>query len=170
MIAGRGLVAALHALETGTLAIGILALAAVTIANVFARSLTGWSLAWAEEVSSFLVLWITFLGVADAARRGRHIRMTALTDALAPATRRRLDVAIAVLTGALCLVLAWIATGYVARVRTWGAVSPALRVPLWLVYVAAPLGLLAAAGEYATIALRGGVHDDEPPAAEEPTP
>jgi C4-dicarboxylate transporter, DctQ subunit len=154
---------ALRALVPFTLSAGILALAAITIANVLSRSVAARSLAWAEEASAFLVVWITFLGVAEAARVDRHVRMTALLDALSPAARRRAEIAIAATTAAFLLALAAAALDYVLRVASWGAVSPSLRVPLFLVYAAAPIGLAATALEYARIAFRGGVVEERDP-------
>lgn len=163
MSAAGGLATALRRIEGFTLSAGILALAAVTIANVLFRTFGARSLAWAEELSGFLVLWVTFLGIAEAARKNRHIRMTALTDMLSEETQRRLECVVAIVTAAFLVGLAAFATDYVLRVRSWGAVSPALRLPLFLVYTAAPVGFLAAAGEYALIAIRGGVADEETP-------
>ena len=171
MTLARAAAAAFRALVPFTLSAGILALAAITIANVLVRSASARSLAWAEEASAFLVVWITFLGVAEAARVDRHVRMTALLDALSPAARRRAEIAIAATTAAFLLVLAAAALDYVARVASWGAASPSLRVPLFVVYAAAPIGLAAAAVEYARVALRGGVVEErEPPRGTEASP
>ena len=59
---------------------GILVIAALTIANVFCRTFFGFSLAFAEEVSQFLIVLITFVGLSYGASQGRHIRMTAIYD------------------------------------------------------------------------------------------
>ena len=68
--------------EEAILSGGILVIAFLTIANVFCRTFLGFSLAFAEEVSQFLIILVTFVGLSYGAAQGRHIRMTALYDEL----------------------------------------------------------------------------------------
>lgn len=140
--------AALQRFEAAVLSGGILGIAALTIANVFARSVLGFSLAWAEELVQFAMVAVTFTGLSYAAGRGRHIRMTALVDQLDERPRKALLVATSAFTAALLAGLALLAVQYVGTVRTLGSVSPALRVPLWIVYAVAPIGLGLAAIHY----------------------
>ncbi len=140
---------ALERLEELCLAGGILGIAALTIANVFARTLLGSSLVFAEEVSQFLIVMVTFLGLGYATAKGRHIRMTAIYDQLPEAGRKRLMLLITSTTAALLFYLAYLGVAYAAgTVRALGSVSPALRVPLWIVYLAAPLGFSLAGLQY----------------------
>ena len=131
------------------LAGGILGIAGLTIANVLARSLFSRSIVFAEEVSQFLIILVTFVGLGYAAAKGRHIRMTAIYDQLPERARKVLMQIITCTTAALLFYLAYLGIDYAAgTVRTLGSVSPALRVPLWIVYLAAPLGFSLAALQY----------------------
>lgn len=137
-------------LEEVCLSGGILGIAALTIANVIGRTLFGRSLAFAEEVSQFLIVAVTFVGLGYAAGKGRHIRMTALFDALPERWRKGLTIVIHATTAALLFYLAYLGVSYAAgTVRVLGSVSPALRVPLWTVYLAAPLGFGLGGIQYA---------------------
>lgn len=127
---------------------GILAIAVLTVANVFSRTLLGSSLAFAEELSQFCIVLVTFVGVGYAVSQARHIRMTALYDQLGPAPRKALRVLICASTAALLFLLAWYSLRYVGTVRALGTVSPTLQVPLFLVYLAAPLGLALGGLQY----------------------
>jgi len=135
--------------EEVILAGSILVIAAATILNVFARSLFGSSLTFAEELSEFLMVLVTFVGLAYATGLGRHIRMTALYDQLGPKAKKRTMLVITGSTSALMLTLTWHAVAYVQTVYALGSVSPVLRVPLFWVYLAAPLGLGLAGVQYA---------------------
>ncbi|HJL17208.1 MAG TPA: TRAP transporter small permease [Sandaracinaceae bacterium LLY-WYZ-13_1] len=136
-------------LEELCLAWGILGIAVLTIANVIARSLFGTSIVFAEEISQFLIVFVTFLGLGYAAGQGRHIRMTALYDQLPDKPRKALATTIAATTAALLFYLSYLAVRYALfTVRELGSVSPALRVPLWYVYLAAPLGFGLAGIQY----------------------
>lgn len=140
---------ALQRVEAFVLSAAILLIALLTIANVFSRSLLGSSIAATEELSQFLIILVTFVGLSYATSQGRHIRMTALYDQFSMAARRRLMIFIAGSTSALMFLLTWYALDYMLVVRELGSVSPVLQVPLYIVYAAAPLGLFLAGVQYA---------------------
>jgi TRAP-type C4-dicarboxylate transport system permease small subunit len=143
-------------LEEACLAGGIAGIAALTIANVLGRTLFGTSLAFAEEVSGFLIVFVTFLGIGYAAARRRHIRMTVLSELLPENASRRLDRVVAMTTAALLFVLTYLGLSYaLGTMRTLGSVSPVLGVPLWIVFLSAPLGFFLGGVQYLLIALRG---------------
>lgn len=127
---------------------GILAIAGLTVANVVSRSLFDASLAFAEELSQFCIVLVTFVGLGYAVSQARHIRMTALYDQLAPGPRKVVRVVICASTALLLFLLAWYALRYAETVRALGTVSPTLQVPLFLVYLAAPLGLALGGVQY----------------------
>jgi TRAP-type C4-dicarboxylate transport system permease small subunit len=89
------------------------------------------------------------VGIGYGASAGRHIRMTALHDALPERGRKAMMLVVTLLTGVLLLALTWLSLQHVlGTARTLGAVSPVLQVPLYLVYLAAPAGLLMGAIQY----------------------
>jgi len=129
---------------------------------VIARNLLGGSLSFVEEVNQAAMIWITFAGLGVGARRARHIRMSAFYDQLRGRSRKLAWMAITAGTSVLLLVLAWLAIRYVASSYAIGGVTPALRIPLWLVYAVAPAGLALGALEYARAFARNlsepGIH------------
>jgi len=147
------------AAANGVLGGGILGIAGVGIANVMARNLFGGSLPFAEELNQAFMLWITFAGVGLAARRARHIRMAAFYDPLRGRTRKATWMVIVAGTAALLAVLAALAVRYVASAHAVGGVTPALRVPLWIVYAIVPVGLALGALEYARTFVHNCIHE-----------
>jgi len=139
---------AVQRIEELVVAWGILAIAALTVANVFSRTLLGQSLAFAEELSQFCIILVTFVGVGYAASQARHIRMTALYDQLGDRPRKALRIFICATTAALLFLLTGYSLQYVETVRALGTVSPTLQVPLWWVYLSAPLGLFLGGVQY----------------------
>jgi len=81
-------------IEAILLATGVLLLAANTIANVLGRFVFQNSIFFSEELNRVLIIMITFAGISYAARHGRHIRMSALFDALPPRPRKMMMVVI----------------------------------------------------------------------------
>lgn len=146
--------AAQRRLEATVLAGSVLAITALTVGNVGCRWLLGFSLAWTEEVSQFLIVAVTFVGLSYVAGQGRHIRMSALADALPVSGRRRLRAFVAGSTAVLLGGLALVAVDYVHTLHSLGTVSPVLRVPLWVITAVAPVGLLLGAVQYAATAVR----------------
>ncbi|MFQ5477536.1 MAG: TRAP transporter small permease [Candidatus Binatia bacterium] len=175
----RGLFGAITRFEEVCLAGGILGIAALTIANVLLRATLGYSLLFAEEINRFLIVLVTFVGIGYAASQGRHIRMTALYDLLGERWRKLVMLLITGSTSALLFVFTWLAVEYVlGTVRELGAVSPVLRIPLYLVYLAAPMGLFLAAIQFLLALIKNLTADevyiafdrrdqyDEPPPAD----
>jgi len=160
------------ATQDGVLAGSILLMSALGIANVFARNFLGESLASADELSQALLVVLTFAGIAVGARHARHIRMSALVDALPLALRKPLWCTAAAGTAAALGALAFFAFDYVRQVAASGRVTPALQLPVVAIYAVAPLGLLAGAIEYALILRRNlrtpGIHFERVDSAEVP--
>lgn len=135
--------------EEACLSGGILGIAALTIANVLTRVLFSTSLAFAEEISQFLIVLVTFVGLGYGAAKGRHIRMTAIYDQLPERLRKPVMILICSTTALILFYFAYLSVSYaVGTVRVLGSVSPTLRVPLWTIYLSAPLGFGLAGIQY----------------------
>jgi TRAP-type C4-dicarboxylate transport system permease small subunit len=141
-------------IEAFLLAWSIITIAALSIGNVLCRALFGFSVAFAGEVSQFLMIIVTFVGLSYAASCGRHIRMTAVYDQLNQRWRKFLMIIINGLTALLMLLLAWYAFEYIGTVRFLETVSPVLQVPLYLVYLFVPLGFILSAIQYGLTVFR----------------
>ena len=147
-------------IEEGLIAFAVLGVAILTVANVICRSLFGFSVAAAEELTQFLVIAITFVGLSYASGLGRHIRMTALYDQLGHRPRKVLMVTIAASTGLLMLLLAWYAVRYIEIVWMLGTKSPVLQVPYAIVYAVVPLGFVMTAVQWGLTVARNLLSDE----------
>lgn len=163
----RALLAVLDLLDRGLerteywiLALGILAMAGLGIVNVIARNLFAASLTFGKEVDEILIILVTFAGLGYAARAGRHIRMTALYDELGDGARKALMVFVSVTTAALLFVLSYYAGRYVASTYRIGSVTPALQIPLYLVYLVVPIGMALGAVQYLLAGIRNLLEPD----------
>ncbi len=145
---------ALEHLESALLAAGVLFLALLSIGNTLSRNLLGTTLPGVVELTEILMIWITFVGLAYAVRRARHISMSAVYDQVRGGVRKAWLVTVSLVTAALMLYLAWVAVEYVASVYDRGRVTTALRIPWWIVYVVVPAGLALAGIQYLLTAWR----------------
>ena len=151
---------AIAMLERAALAIGVLGMTIVNVANVIMRNIFDASLAFANEINMALIVMVTFLGVGFAARQGRHIRMTAIYDAFGHRIRKALMIIMALVTALLLFILAVHAARYAWNTWRIGTVTPALRIPLGLIYATAPVGLALGGVQYVLTAMRNIAEHD----------
>ena len=113
------------------------AMALMVFANVALRFLTDHSILWVEEVSRYLMIWLTFLGSSVVLRYGAHIGIDTLQERLpaaAPAIRAVIFALLLVFFGAMV----WLGMRY--ALLTWDQTTPVLQIPIGAVYLAMPLG------------------------------
>lgn len=67
------------------------AMGGLVFTQFFSRYVLNDSVAWTEEVARYLLIALTFVGSAGAVRRGSHIRVEALEQALPVPARRALQ-------------------------------------------------------------------------------
>jgi TRAP-type C4-dicarboxylate transport system permease small subunit len=118
------------------------AMAAIVFTNVVLRYTVGESLFWAEEVSRYLMIWLTLLGTGLVLRHGGHIAIDNLQDALPGGTEGRAAQALRVLNVLLMLVffVGMIIAGWQYCQRTMFQTAAATQLPMAYVYAALPIG------------------------------
>jgi C4-dicarboxylate transporter, DctQ subunit len=146
--------------EAFVLAFGVLLMAANSIANVIGRFVFARSLYFSEELNQFLIVLVTFVGLGYAARKGRHIRMSAVYDQLSDRQRKAMMILIAGVTAVAMFVLAYYSFLYVVRVATLGKVTPSLQIPLYLTYFWVPLGFIITGIQYLMTVVKNLQSDD----------
>lgn len=144
--------------ERAVLVASIGSMAVVTIANVLARNLLGFSLQFADDTARMLLVIVTFMGVGYAARHARHIRVSALHDLLPAPARKLLLIFVSFCTSALLFVMAAYGWEYARSTRSSCRLLPEAvpALPTWLGVVLL-LGALVAIGHLLRLAVeRGG--------------
>lgn len=147
-------------LESIMLATGVLLMAINTIANVVGRFIFQYSLFFSEELNRILIILITFAGISYAARHGRHIRMSAVYDALPASTRKALMILIALVTAAAMFALCYFSIGYIVKVANSGRVLPALQIPVFWIFLWVPIGFFMTGLQYVLTAIKNFVEKD----------
>ncbi len=151
---------AIAKVEAVMLAVGVLLMALNTIANVVGRFALGQSIYFSEELNRVLIILITFAGISYAARHGRHIRMSAIYDALPPRARKTLMVVIASVTALFMFALCYYAIGYIRTSAGQGRILPALQIPIWWIFVWVPVGFFMTGVQYLLTAVKNLIEDD----------
>lgn len=133
---------------------GILLMALVLVGNVISRTVFNTSWSFAEEVGQSLVVIVTFTGVGYCALKAKHINMSAIYDLAPRRIKKILMIINAGITGSVMFYLAFLGTQYTMRVKELGRVTPALRVPTYILCSIVTIGFLLAAIEYARTFLK----------------
>ncbi|MGY4877778.1 TRAP transporter small permease [Vreelandella aquamarina] len=141
-------------LEAAILALGVLLMALNTVINVIARFVFGDSIMFSGELNRILIIMITFAGIGYAARHGRHIRMSAIYDALPVGGRKVLMIGIALFTSLVMFFLCYYSVLYIIDLQSKGRVLPSLQLPIWIIYVWVPLGFLITGIQYLLTAIK----------------
>lgn len=132
------------------------AMACIVFANVLLRYTVGESLVWAEEVSRYLMIWLTLLGTGLVLRHGGHIAIDNLQDALPGGTQGAASRALRGLNVLLMVAffLGMIVAGWQYCERTLYQTAAATQVPMAYIYAALPIGFVLALVHLALVVRR----------------
>ena len=115
------------------------AICLITLGNVLARYLTDISFAFTEEVSVFLLLFLTFVGAAKAFLDGNMMAVTYFVDRLAWPWKRRLLLFGLAMSALMMALLAWHGARMAWDDYDMEVTSPGLGWQQWLYTVWLPL-------------------------------
>jgi TRAP-type C4-dicarboxylate transport system permease small subunit len=114
-------------------------LCAITMTNVVVRYFTNFSFAFTEEISVWLLVFMTLAGAATAFRSGSHINVTLVLDRLPAPARRAAQLFALAASAAMFAILAWYGTRMAYDDFHYDVTSPALGVPQWIYSVWLPV-------------------------------
>jgi len=108
-------------------------------ANWLYISLAAINLSWAQELATYMFVWMAKFGAALGVRIGIHVGVDVLVKRLTPAARNPVIV-FALLCGALFTgVIGTLGAVYIHELDP-DEVSPELEWPSWIIYLCIPLG------------------------------
>jgi C4-dicarboxylate transporter, DctQ subunit len=102
--------------------------------------LRGINLTWAQELCIYLFVWMAKFGAAYGVRTGIHVGVDVAVQMVSPASKR-VVILVALLSGALFTFLVGsLGARFVWHIAQTDQVSADLEMPMWIVYIAVPLG------------------------------
>ena len=140
-------------IEEKAIAFSVILLAAILVGNVTLRFFNS-SIASTEELSQFLMFFITFLGTSYAARSGMHIRMSMLSDALRGKPQKILAIVVSVGSAIVMFYIAYLSYKYVMKIASLNRVSPILQWPVQYVWIIMPIGFFLTGIQYTLAFIR----------------
>ena len=119
-------------------AILLLIMIIVAFVNVVTRYLFYMSLAFTEEIEVAFFVWMTFLGIALAFKRGSHLAMVFLRDRLP--VKKHLVLLGQVLSMILFVVVMYLTAKYVYLDMTiYHSTTMSLGIPMWIYTIGMPI-------------------------------
>src|SRR5690554_229432 len=110
----------------------------MTFGNVVNRQITGRSWLFAAEISEIAIIMATFMGISYAARKGRHISMSAFFDLAPKKVQKILSIVNPLITALILFLLSYYALDYtLSQTR----VTTSLEIPYWMMVIFMPIGL-----------------------------
>lgn len=117
----------------------VLMMAAMSIIiglQIFMRYVVGASLSWSEELSRYLFIWATYLGVAYGVRKDAHIRVSMVTDLMSARNAVYMRILTHILFGAFAAFVMYQGWIMVEKTFRFGQKSASLGIPMGFVYLA----------------------------------
>jgi C4-dicarboxylate transporter DctQ subunit len=128
-------------LEEFILSWAIILISFMVVGNVVSRALFNFSWVFHKEVAQYAVVIATFMGIGYAARKGRHISMSAIFDLSSDKVKKAMAILFSVGTAIALFVLTYYSLIYLKEVHGSGRVTSALQIPVYILMVFVPIGL-----------------------------
>lgn len=142
------------------LAVGVIAMTVNTIAAVISRFVFNSAITFTDELNMIFIVVVTYAGLSYAARNGRHIRMSAIYDAMPAKTRKALMIVMASVTSAFMFFLSFYSYYYIFEVYKSGRILPALGLPVFYIYLWVPVGFVVTGLQYAFTVVKNLTQSD----------
>ncbi len=128
-------------LETVLLILLSVIMVVVIFIQVFMRYVMQNSLSWSEELARYCFIWLIYIGISYGVKKQRHISV----DAILLLFKERGKIIFGIIANLLFLAFAIfvVVKGYEisSQLLQWGQKSPANKIPMGIVYLAAPVGM-----------------------------
>jgi len=128
-------------LARGTEAVAAIMLIAVILMNlaqVFFRYVLVDPISWSEETMRYTTTWMVMLAAAPALLRREHMEVSLFDGVRSAWLRRVVGVLVHLCVAGFCVLL--IVKGFPAAIDNMRQVSPAVRIPMTIPYMAIPVG------------------------------
>lgn len=99
------------------------------------------------ELAGFILVWLCFLSIAYGLRKGRHIRVDIIYNRMPKKIQTLFLIIGNLICVAFSLLLTWEGLKLIRMFYEIGEVSLILHVPMYMVYIALPIGMILFAVE-----------------------
>lgn len=113
------------------------------------------SLSWSEELARYLFVWLIYLGISYGAKIRKHIKIDAALGLFPVGLRPYVVILGDLIFLCFSVYICYLSYGLVQKQIMIGQTSPAMRMPMWVLYTAPLVGFgLVALREVQTLLYR----------------
>lgn len=127
-------------IEEGASAILLVVMVSISFMNVATRNIANLSLAFTEELTVYLFVWMTLLGTALAFKTGSNMVVVFFNERLPKPARRVVYIFSNLLTVIFFSVLCYLGILEVRDEIMLGAMTESIYMPLWYFTISIPIG------------------------------
>ncbi len=128
-------------IENGVAGLALSGAAIIAIVQVILRTFFNHIIFWSEEAVIYLIILATFVGAVITLRHNEHVGVDVLPVFLKERGKKAFTVLSALLVALYCGVFGVLGWIMLTEPAATNVVTPALKLPLWVVQIALPIGL-----------------------------
>ena len=118
----------------------------VELMQVICRNVPGIpALSWAEEMARYAWIVTVFISLPFTIRTSTTLRVTALVEAFPWKLTNIMNIIVDIVTAVVLGIMAWTSITVIGQVQAGGSVSPAMQIPMWILYVIIFIGFAGGA-------------------------
>lgn len=149
-------------LENAICVVTLGAVSLIIFGQVISRYFFHYTPLWSEELSRYLIVWSIFIGVSVGVRENKHIGVDALIRFLPPTLKVAGECLLNLIGIVVVVVLIYTGIQFIGRTIEYEQLSPAMRLPMYIPYLAMPVGLGLSAVRFVQNIVRLFVKHEEP--------
>lgn len=119
----------------------IFAMSIIIFIQVIMRYVFENSLTWSEELARYLFVWLVYFSVSFTARRQKHIRIDAAINLYPKKMRPYIEILSEIIVLAFSIFIAVTGVTVYHKITWSGQMSPAIGLPMQIVYAAPMIGM-----------------------------
>ena len=126
-------------LEESILVILLAMISIIMMAQIVARTIFS-SMSWPEEFARYCYIWTVFLSLGYTIRKGNMLRVGIVMDLLPHRLRKSMEIVTNIIMLILFGILSYYSVIFTNKIKITGQTSPAMRIPMWIMYLATIIG------------------------------
>ena len=130
-----------RAMPTGTFRISIRANTPINTRPIMRYVLQS-SLSWSEELARYLFIWMAYFAISYGIKEMKHIKIDAALYLFPKRARKYILIVGDIIVMLFALFVIQTSFKLVVKIHTFGQVSAAMGIPMWIIYLAPLVGFI----------------------------
>ena len=130
-------------LEEAIMVIFLILISVIMMVQIAYRTVTGNAMPWPEEFCRYCFIWSCMIATGYCIRKGSMLRVDVVINLFPRGIAAALDILSKILAVVFCCIMLMPAWEVMMNSYSIEQISPAMRIPMWWIYISAPLGFFS---------------------------